>query len=243
MKSLISRLRRSFLGRLGKAYGESKAGSCAAALAFNGFMTMFPLILGLLSIVGLVIQDQGAESRLQGLIVGVFPPEAHEQLRQAFQGVKRNAGLLGLVSIAGLVWGGTSFFVSIEFALTQIFGTKQRNLLRQRLMGAAMIVVFLAALLLSAGANGAMGSQLPAGQVGGFVLGALVLMGLLIAIYRYVPNRSFRLADIWPGAVLAGLLMEVLSLVFPSTRGSRTASTRTVSSSRSSSSWPPGSTC
>jgi uncharacterized membrane protein HdeD (DUF308 family) len=49
----------------------------------------------------------------------------------------------------------------------------------------------------------------------GPVVGALVLIALLIAVYRFVPNRSFRLSEIWPGAVFAGILIEVVSLVFP----------------------------
>src|SRR2546429_3611048 len=88
-------------------------------------------------------------------------------------------------------------------------------MVRQRLMGAVMILVFLAALLLTAGANASIGSTLPFGRVVGFIVGALVMMALLVAIYRYVPNRSFRLAEIWPGALIAGLLTEALSLVFP----------------------------
>ena len=215
MKQLLERVKSSWLGRLVTAYGESKAGSYAAALAFNAFMTMFPLILGLLTILGLVIQDPETERRLEELIVGIFPPDAHAQLMQAFKGVKHNLGILSVISILGLIWGGTSFFASLEFALTQIFGTRQRNVFRQRLMGAVMMVVFLAALLVAAGANGAAGSSVPLAPVGGFVLGALVLIGLLIVIYRFVPNRSFRVTEIWPGALVAGLLIEVLSLVFP----------------------------
>lgn len=215
MKQLLERLKSSWPGRFATAYGQSKAGNYAAGLAFNAFMTMFPLILGLLSIVGLVIQDPGTQQRLQDIIVGIFPPDAHEQLMKALVGVKTHAGLLGVISIAGLIWGGTSFFASMEFALTQIFGTRQRDMLRQRLMGMVMMVVFLFALLVAAGANSAAGLSFPFGPIGGFAIGALVLIALLIAIYRFVPNRSFRLTEIWPGAVLAGVLIEALSLVFP----------------------------
>lgn len=205
----------SFPGRMGRAYGESKAGNYAAALAFNGFMTMFPLMLGLLSIIGLVIHDPSLQGRVQALIIGVFPAEAHQQLGDALKGVRQHAGLLGLVSLGGLIWGGTSFFAAIEFALTQVFGTRQRSFPRQRLMGALMMLAFLAVLLLTAGANAAVGSGLALGQVLGFVLGAAVLVGVLILILRYVPNRSFRVADVWPGALVAGVSMELLSLVFP----------------------------
>jgi hypothetical protein len=136
-------------------------------------------------------------------------------LVQALKGVRRNSGLFGVISIVGLIWGGTSFFTSMEFALTQIFGTRQRDALRQRVMGFLMMLLFLAALLLTAGANAAAASSLPAGQVAGFIVGALVLVALLTAIYRFVPNRSFRLAELWPGALFAGVLIEVFSLIFP----------------------------
>jgi membrane protein len=215
LKRLLERLKSSWPGRLAAAYGQSKAGSYAAGLAFNAFMTMFPLILGLLSVVALVVHDTNTEERLQNIIAGIFPSDAHSQLMQAFQGIKRNLSVVGLVSIAGLVWGGTSFFASMEFALTQIFGTRQRDMLRQRLMGAVMMLVFLAALLVTAGANAVAGSSLPLRQVAGFIVGALVLVGLLVAIYRFVPNRSFRLSEIWPGALFAGILIEILSLAFP----------------------------
>ena len=212
---MLQRLKSSWPGRLATAYGQSKAGNYAAGLAYNAFMTMFPLILGLLSIVWLVVHDPGTEQRLQDLIVGIFPPDAHSQLGEALKGVKRNSGLFGIISIVGLIWGGTSFFTSMEFALTQIFGTRQRDALRQRVMGFLMMLLFLATLLLTAGANAAAASSLPLGQVGGFVVGTLVLVALLTAIYRFVPNRSFSLAEIWPGAVFAGVLIEVFSLIFP----------------------------
>jgi membrane protein len=215
LKGLLERLTKSWPGRLAAAYGQSKAGGYAAGLAFNGFMTMFPLILGLLAIVGLLVQDPSTQERLQNVITGIFPSDAHEQLKQALKGVKDKAGLLGVVSIVGLVWGGTGFFASMEFALTQIYGTRQRALLRQKLMGVVMMLIFLAALLLTAGANSLAGIPFAVGQIVGPIIGALVLIALLIAVYRFVPNRSFKLSEIWPGAVFAGILIEILSLVFP----------------------------
>jgi membrane protein len=215
MKHLLERLRSSWPGRFAKAYGDSNTGGYAAGLAFNGFMSMFPLILGLLAVVGLIVRDDATQSRLQDVVVGVFPPDAHGQILDAFRSVRRSAGLVGLVAIGGLVWGGTGFFSSLEFALTQIFGTRQRNLLRQRAMGALMMLVLLAALLIAAGANAAAGVAPPASTVLGFVVGAAVLVGLLTLVYRYVPNRSFPLPAVLPGALAAGVLVELVSLVFP----------------------------
>lgn len=102
----------------------------------------------------------------------------------------------------------------MEFALTEVFGSKQRDMLRQRLMGLVMMVIFLAATLASAIANGAAAVSVIGGIVGPIIAG-IVLIVLLMAIYRFVPNRTFGLKDIWPGAVLAGVLIEIFSLIFP----------------------------
>lgn len=196
------------------AYGASQGGNYASGLAFNAFLAMFPLILGMLSIVGLLIHDPATEASVYNGVLSVFPSDAHDVILKALTGVKRNAGILGVVSIVGLLWSGTSLFASMEFALTKIFDTKQRDMLRQRLMGLVMVVVFIAAVLLSVTANSAAAASPGAGMVG-VALGAVVLVALMTLIYRWVPNRTFALRDVWPGAVLAGVLIEVFSLAFP----------------------------
>jgi hypothetical protein len=48
-----------------------------------------------------------------------------------------------------------------------------------------------------------------------FAVGALVMVTVLVILYRSVPNRTFTLRDVLPGAVLAGVLIELLTLAFP----------------------------
>ena len=57
------------------AFGGSKASKYALALAFAGFMSMFPLILGALSIIGLAIRDPSTEGRFRMLVLQVFLPD------------------------------------------------------------------------------------------------------------------------------------------------------------------------
>lgn len=211
---MLNRLKASRPFQVIAAYGASQAGNYASGLAFRAFLAMFPLILGMLSIVGLVIHDQATQTKLYDGVVSVFPRESHDAIAGALTGVKDHAGILGVVSIVGLLWSGTSLFAAMEFALTKIFGTEQRDTLRQRLMGLVMVVVFIAAVLLSVTANSAAAASPGAGVLGA-VLGAVVLIALMALIYRWVPNRTFALKDIWPGALLAGALIEVFSLVFP----------------------------
>jgi membrane protein len=216
-QALVERAQKTLPARVLTAYGESQASNYALALAFAGFMSMFPMILGALSIIGLAIRDPATEAHFQTLVVQAFPYSAQPELLKALEGVKRSAGWLGLLSIGGLLWSASSIFATMEFALTEIFGTHQRDMLRQRLMGLVMMVVLIIAIVLTVGVN-ALAALVPVPLVGAvisFAVGSLLMILLLIALYRFVPNRTFRVGDVIPGALLAGVFIEAVSLVFP----------------------------
>jgi uncharacterized BrkB/YihY/UPF0761 family membrane protein len=75
-----------------------------------------------------------------------------------------------------------------------------------------MIVVFMVATLIVVLVNAAIG-EVPAWL--GFLVGWVVMSWLLFWIYRYAPSRRYPARALLPGAVLAGLAIELLSLVFP----------------------------
>jgi membrane protein len=214
MRRLIERARSSVAFRVVNAFGASQATYYGSALAFAGFLAMFPMILGALSIVGLAIRDPATEARFQTLVLQVFPSSAQPELQNAIQGVKQSAGWFGLVSLAGLLWAASGIFSTMEFAFSQIFGIKQRDLVRQKLMGLLMMLLLVSAIAITVGAN-AIAALFPYAWLTGFVVGSIVMVLLLAMLYRFVPNRSFSLRDLLPGALVAGILIEVLSLGFP----------------------------
>jgi len=211
---LIKRLQAWLPVRVLGAFGASQAANYASALAFNVLLAMFPLMLGVLAIVGLSVRDPATEARFQSLIIETFPGSAQPELIRALHGVKDSAGLLGIVSIAGLIWSGSGVFATMEFAFARIFGVRQRDAVRQKLMGFVMMLVLVAAVVVTVGAN-AVAALLPAAWILSFVVGALVMVGLLVLLYRLVPNRTFGVMEVLPGALLAGVLIEALSLAFP----------------------------
>ena len=180
-------------------------------------MSMFPIMLGTLSLIGLAIRDSATEAQFQALILQIFPPSAQPELEQALHGVKQAAGWLGLLSLVGLLWSASSIFATMEFALTEIFGTRQRGMLRQRAMGLVMMLFLVVAIVLTVVINAGAAFLRPAwiATTVGFAAGAAVMVALLVALYRFVPNRTFRVRDVLPGALLAGVGIEVVSLLFP----------------------------
>ena len=200
---MLGRIRSWLPVRVISAYGASQAGNYASALAFAGFLAMFPMMLGALSIVGMAIRDPATEAQFANLLVQLFPNTAQAQLTDALHGVKQSAGWMGLVSLGGLIWSASGIFSTMEFAFTQIFGTKQRDMLRQKAMGFVMIFLLVVAIAATVAANG-IAALFPMAWVISFIVGAVVMVGLLVLLYRFVPNRTFRIGTFFPGAILAG---------------------------------------
>jgi membrane protein len=160
--------------------------------------------------------------------VAVIPDESvRRQILDGLAGVKQQSGLFFLIGFAGLVWSGSNLFGTIEKAFAVIYHTAPRSFVRQKLMSVAMIFVF----VVLAGLAVATSSLLPAlerlpyvpgfltkGPAGLLIQLALgVVSGCLLfgAILYVVPNRRQAWRQVWPGALLAGALFELLSLLFP----------------------------
>ena len=133
--------------RVIQAYGSSQSGNNASGLAFNAFMAMFPMILG-------ALPDHRPGGEQPGHPEpGPDPPSsapsragaAPSSARWSPHDLHHYAGLLGIVGVLGLLWGCTNFFASLEFCLGRIFDIGQRGFLRQRAMGAVMMLALVAA--------------------------------------------------------------------------------------------------
>ena len=196
------------------AYGESQASNYASALAFACLLAMFPLTLAIISLMGLAVRDPAMESRVQDLIVQSFPGSAQPQLLDGLHSAKTSAGWMGLLALAGLLWSASAIFSTMEFAFTQIFATRQRDLIRQKAMGFVMMVLLVVAVGITVAAN-TLAAPFPLAWVAGFVIGSAIMVALLVGLYRFVPNRTFVVRDVMPGALLAGILIELFSLGFP----------------------------
>jgi membrane protein len=204
----------AYPGRLIAAFGASRAGNYASGMAFTAFVGMFPLILGLLSILGYATGSKGARNAALSAILGFFPGDAHPELANLFDSIQQNRGLLGVVGVVGLLWSGSSLFTGMEFALGVVVGVGQRSFLRQRAMALVMTVLFVVAVVVTIAVNALI--ALP-GVIWGIepAVGLVVWCALMLAIYRLVPNRTHRVRELWPGVLIAGTAMELLTLLWP----------------------------
>ena len=81
------------LRRLPREYFDSGAPQNAAALAFNLFVSMLPLTLGVLTVAGLRARQQPDHLlRMERPLISLFPAEAQDPIRHSLQSATYHAG-------------------------------------------------------------------------------------------------------------------------------------------------------
>lgn len=212
----MDRLRRikgiGFALEVNTRYGDDGGNQLAAAMTYFGFLSLFPLILLVLSAAGfLLANDPDAQAEVASRAAGAVPgigPLIGENI-DALVNSRSGAGIAGLV---GLVLSGTGLTNSAGYALGRIYRRPlAEGLVGQRLWAlgstGALGLLALAGVAASGivggtGATGALGAGL---AVAAFLVSAALDVVLFLFAYRLLAAGSgpaFSL--LWPGAVLAG---------------------------------------
>lgn len=198
-----------------KKYGDDNAGQLVASLSYSAFVSLFPLLLVLTTILGIVA---AGNHHLRQLVVSAvareFPVVSHQLTQNV--GQLRRSSIVGL--IAGLLfalWGSSGLAQSGLFAMAQVWNLPgpARPGYWQRLgraglfllvLGAGVVVTTLLTSFATFGSNSVSLTILAdivalAANVGMYMIGFRVLTPKRIAARKLVP-----------GAVLAGLGWTVL---------------------------------
>src|SRR5260370_23811244 len=226
----MGRLMKTVPGRLIQKFLEDRAPNWAAVIAWNALFAMFPIVIFASSLLGYALRMFGAANdAVYKTIFSVIPGDPQEQaeLFNAVYGVKSQSGVLFIVGLAGLVWGGSALFGAIEQAFAVIYHTKPRDIIRQRLIAFGMVFLF----TILVGIAVATSALLPAlkhipnipeflySGVAAFILQVVVgiTAGFLLfgSTYYVIPNRKQEFRKVIPGALVAGVLFELITLLFP----------------------------
>lgn len=201
-----------------KKYGDDNAGQLAASLTHTGFVTLFPLLLVLTTILGLVSAgDPALRHSVSNAVAGQFPLIGN-QITENVSALRRSS-LIGLiVGLVVVIWGTSGLAQSAMFAMAQVWNVPgpERPGYLQRLGRSGL---FLLGLLIGVVATTALASinafshENPVLLVGADVVAALLNVGMYAFAFRVLTPAGVPTRDLLPGAVIAGLLWTVLQAV------------------------------
>ncbi|MDQ4033548.1 MAG: YihY/virulence factor BrkB family protein [Actinomycetota bacterium] len=208
---------------LGRAWHESQKHNIAllaAAVAFFAFLALFPTLIALVTLVGLVADPQWITEQVRNFTVGL-PQESQQLISNQLSAITQdsNALTVGLVvSLLVALWGASTGTSNLMTAVNLAYDEQEkRGFLKLRsvalvlTLGAVVFLVLSLALIavvpvvLQAAPLGPVGSVL-AQVLRWALLFAVVVVGLAV-IYRVAPDRNPpKLRWVTLGSVVAALL-------------------------------------
>ena len=203
----------------------------SAMLAYYFLMSIVPLLIVLLSFIGIVIGSLSPQAQ-QNLVSNLAhsTPVSQSFIQAALAKLAKSSGILAVASIVISLYTGSKLFLNIDYCFTKVYKAPLRRPLRRWLIAFAMLAVLvvlvpvllavssLPSVLASAGFTHLFGHSTLASiliVITSALFAVLVAVGLFLAMYVVIPNQRLRVGESWQGAIVAGILLAIYIAVFP----------------------------
>jgi membrane protein len=217
------------LKRTVKEFSEDNLTDWAAALTYYGVLALFPALIALLSIIGLLTDP----AKLSEAITAVVPQQSARTLEPVIDQIAGNTSAAGFGLVLGLalaIWSASGYVGAFTRAANVVYETPEgRKIWKLKplqllitLIGILFAAVIVAMLVLSGPVVDAIGSAIGIGETGQTVWNivkwpvVLVVLALMIAVLYYsTPNvrlRGFKWVS--PGAAVAIVVAILASAAF-----------------------------
>lgn len=206
----------------------------AAAIAYYAIVSMFPLLLLLIVIIGSLLKEDAAD-RIVGLAWPYLPAGSLQLVRENVTAVLQSRESISLLSFIGLLWSASLMFDAINEAVNSAWGvrdperyviSKLKSFLMMTILlffvmssmamttQAAMVARFDAFLLRVPSGNGHWALSQRVSSVLGQMTSLCITIGVFTVLYLYLPRLTVQLKDVIWGALQAGILWEILKHAF-----------------------------
>lgn len=206
----------------------------AAAIAYYAIVSVFPLLLLLIGIVGFLLKEDSAE-KIVGLTWPYLPAGSLQLVRENITAVIQSRDSISVLSFIGLMWSASLMFDAINEAVNSAWGVRdpERYLiskLKSFLMMTLLLFFVMSSLAMTTQAAlfarfGSFLLRVPAGDwLWGLghnawsILGRMTALAITISVftvlYLYLPRLTVQLRDVLLGALQAGILWELSKHAF-----------------------------
>jgi len=219
---------RKMLTQAVKDFFDDEALRLAAALSYYASLSLAPLLLVLLTLIGLFVEREkvGAAIVIQMRdLVGDQGGDVAQSVVEHAAGPEKSP-LAGVLGVVFLFLGASGVFVQLQTAMNVIWEVKAKpklgvwGFIRKRLLSLSMLaaLAFLSLVSLAVSAAFAALNQYLLGSIPGseillqFLHGVVSLIlsaALFTFIFKYLPDATISWKDVWMGALLTAVLFTV----------------------------------
>ncbi|HEX8715193.1 MAG TPA: YihY/virulence factor BrkB family protein, partial [Solirubrobacteraceae bacterium] len=201
-----------FIAAVFKKFGDDQAGQLAALIAYYAFVSLFPLLLVLVTILGFVLQGNPAEQKkiLDGAL-GQFPIVSDQLKLHSLTG----SSVALAIGVVGSLLAGMGITGATQNAFNRIWGVpfKNRpNFVFAHLRGLGMLAILGTLSVVSTTAAGFVGTSshgAPAVLAG--VLVAFVLnLALFMTAFKLLTAVDIGWRELLPGVIVATVCWQLL---------------------------------
>ncbi len=200
----------------------------AAAIAYYALLSLFPIMLLALSVLGEMTSEAGDRDAVVRFAFRYFPRQ-FEFISGQLDAFRTTPVAFGVPGIIGLFWASLGVFNAISSAVNHAWGVeKGRSFLKHRLVsfvmmlsaGGVLILGVIMASLVRLAQTRLQEAIVKSPWVESFsgVFASYLSTALLIAcvalVFYFIPNTRVRFRDVWPGAILVGVLWRIAMSLF-----------------------------
>lgn len=199
-----------------RKFGDDQGGYLAALIAYYAFVSIFPLLLVSVAVLGFVLQG---DASLQHQIVNSTLsrlPGIGDQLRQNPNSL-HGSGLGLVIGVITSLFAGMGITQATQSAFNRVWGipfTDRPNFFKSRVRGLAVLAVLALISLASFALTGAVITLFSGAlaQIGGYVAGALVNVALYLTAFRLLTVENPGWRTNLPGALFAAAFWQLLQV-------------------------------
>jgi membrane protein len=222
----------TLLVRTWLAFSRDDGPTMAASIAYYALFSLFPLLLLLIAVGGMILAPPDAQQLALDLAAG-YLPAATDLIRSNVDQVVRARSTIGALALVGLFWSASGVFGAIYRAVNRAWGHDTQRSFWKRKLSALLTTFSIGGLFVIMTVYSAMisfirGWRVPVfgwqpfadpgiGRLVGWISALVPLLAsiaLFTLIYRTMPRASVTWRDVWPGGLAAGLVWETAKQLF-----------------------------
>ena len=201
-----------------KKYGDDNGGVLVSNLAYSAFLSLFPLLLVLVTILGLVASvNLSFRAQVLNAVAGQVPLIGH-QLTDNVQQLKRSSVIGLIVGVIGLIWGASGLAQAGLFTMEQTWNLPGpvRPGFVQRLGRAGLFLCLLGGGVIVTTGLASLTTYLHNGlafKVPIEVVTAAFNAGMYLGAFRALTPKGVPTRKLLPGAITGGIGWTVLQVL------------------------------